>query len=99
VVSPRLKEMVEEAANFGTTLWFTDDNTLHSMLDKLVATGQCTMCYNLVDYLEQIMYIENNGFSDLDSVTQQNLKDLYDHCLRDWEAFKANPLFMVEALH
>jgi hypothetical protein len=98
VVSQPLKEMVEEASGFGTTLWFTEDNALHSMLDKLIATGECTMCYNLIDYLEQIIYIKDNGFSELDVDTQNALKTLYENCLADWENFKANPLFMVEEM-
>jgi len=98
VVSQPLKEVVEEAAGFGTTLWFTDDNTLHSVLDKLIATGQCTMCYNLIDYLEQVIYVENNGFSGLGMDTQNALKALYENCLKDWKKFNANPLFMVEEM-
>lgn len=99
VVSQPLQKMIEEAASFGTTLWFTEDNALHSMLDKLVATGQCTMCYNLIDYLEQILYVDGNGFNELSIDTQNALKELYENCLKDWEKFNANPLFMVEEMH
>jgi hypothetical protein len=57
------------------------------------------MCYNLIDYLEQMIYTEGNGFSELGIDAQTELKGLYERCLQDWEEFKAKPLFMVEALH
>ncbi len=98
VVGLKIKAVVEEASNFGTTLWFTEDNQLHNMLDKLVATGQFTMCYNMLDYLEQIMFVENNGFEELDQDTKKNLKNLYDDCIRDWEMFKKDPELLIKEM-
>lgn len=91
-VGPKIKAVAEEASSFGTTLWFTDDNQLQNMLDKLVATGQFTMCYNLLDYLEQLLFVKNNGFDTLDSNIQTELKQLYNTILKDWEQFKQDPM-------
>lgn len=92
VVGPSIKAVIEEASNFGTTLWFTEDHQLQNMLDKLVASGQFTMCYNLLDYLEQLLFVKNNGFEKLEAGIQVALKDLYEEVVRDWERFKANPM-------
>lgn len=95
VVGRNIKMVAEEAAGFGTTLWFSDDDQLHNMLDKLIATGQFTMCYNMVDYLEQIIFGEDNGFGALDTQTQGDLKKLYEDCLADWKLFKEKPMVLV----
>lgn len=98
VVGPKIKSVAEEASGFGTTLWFTEENQLHNMLDKLVATGQFTMCYNMLDYLEQIIFVEDNGFNELPVDTRENLEKLYDECLRDWNLFKDDPMFLVKEM-
>lgn len=92
VVGPEIQKLVEEASNFGTTLWFTDDNQLDNMLDKLLATGRVTMCYNLLDYLEQLLFVEDNGFELLDKSTQEALTQTYYECLKDWNYFKKMPV-------
>lgn len=91
-VGPKIKAVVDEASSFGTTLWFTDENQLQNILDKLVATGKFTMCYNLLDYLEQLLFVENNGFDELEPQTQSELKQLYETVLKDWQQFKENPM-------
>lgn len=96
VVGDKIKAVAEEASSFGTTLWFTEDDQLANMLNKLVATGEFTMCYNLLDYLEQLLFTKNNGFDKLPATTQNDLTMLYKHCSKDWERFKENPMFMVE---
>lgn len=96
LVGSKIKAIAEEASCFGTTLWFTDDDQLHDMLNKLVATGQFTMCYNMIDYLEQILFITDNGFEKLDSETQRELRELYTACQKDWDLFKSNPMFMLK---
>ncbi|NBP67426.1 MAG: patatin-like phospholipase family protein [Cytophagia bacterium] len=92
VVGSKIKAVAQEASSFGTTLWFTEDHQLQNMLDKLVATGQFTMCYNLLDYLEQILFVKNNGFEALEKQTQKELHELYETIVQDWKAFKEDPM-------
>lgn len=98
VVGGKIKAVADEAASFGTTLWFTEDQQLSNMLDKLLATGEFTMCYNLIDYLEQILFVPDNGFEVLDGETQFALKTLYHDCIKDWNRFKENPMFLVSEM-
>jgi len=96
VIGPELKKITEEAASFGTTLWFTDQDVVSDMLDKLIITGQATMCYNLVEYLEQLMYTTDNGFAALPAEQQQAIQATYEQCKSDWSRFKTNPDFMLK---
>ncbi|WP_109610581.1 patatin-like phospholipase family protein [Mucilaginibacter oryzae] len=96
VIGPALKKVTEEAAGFGTTLWFTDQDVVSDMLDKLLITGQATMCYNLVEYLEQLIYTTNNGFAALPEAQQQAIQQTYEQAKADWATFKATPGFMLQ---
>lgn len=42
------------AASMGTTLWFTSKDKAAGKPQALLAAGQYTMCFNLLDYLERI---------------------------------------------
>ncbi|HEX2536605.1 MAG TPA: patatin-like phospholipase family protein [Chitinophagaceae bacterium] len=98
VVGEKIKNITEEAASFGTTLWFTEDEQLNKMLDKLVATGNCTMCYNLLAYLEGLTTEADNGFTDLPAGVQAGLLDLHDRCRADWLRFRQDPMFLCAAM-
>jgi predicted acylesterase/phospholipase RssA len=98
VVGVKIKEVAESAASFGTTLWFTDKDNLQHMLDHLLASGQFTMCYNLLHYLETLIFEEGNGFAALPAGVQQNLMTCYDQCKADWLHFKEKPMWMVEEM-
>jgi predicted acylesterase/phospholipase RssA len=97
VVGPKIKEVAETAASFGTTLWFTEGDVLQSMLNSLVATGQFTMCYNLIDYIESLKADPKSGYQDLDPVSEAKvlLDDLHRNCLDDWDRFKKDPFFLM----
>ncbi len=98
VVGLNIQKIAEEAAGFGTTLWFTGQDELDDKLDKLIATGQFTLCHNILEYLEDLMYAGDNGFSQLDEQTQSALRELHDQCSADWAIFKQTPLFLVNSL-
>ena len=90
VPSPAMQEISDQAASMGTTLWFTDEEKKAEMPQALLACGQYTMCFNLLDYIEKI---EKN---------QTNLTaahDLIKYCkpqlLEAWNKFKDNPCWMV----
>ena len=94
VVGSKIKEVSESASSFGTTLWFTDNEVLDKMLDKLLATGQFTMCYNMLAYLETMIYDDDNGFKQLDIAVQKDIKALYQQSKDDWFKFKEDPMFL-----
>lgn len=95
IIGTNIKTIIEEASSFGTTLWFTKDEQLGNMLNKLVASGQFTMCYNMLEYLEILIYDEDSGFDALDDPTKTAVRSLYEQCKGDWFRFKQEPMFMV----
>jgi predicted acylesterase/phospholipase RssA len=98
-VGREISKVVEEASGFGTTLWFTDKEKTDGMLNKLVATGQMTMCYNLIKYIEKIKYEKDNMFSALQPEVRKELDEMLRLCERDWLQFKENPFIMTNKLN
>jgi predicted acylesterase/phospholipase RssA len=103
-IGANIQQVVEKAAGFGTTLWFTDQEKLDNMLRLLVITGQLTMCYNLKMYLQELTEPakdpkKDNGFSSLPAAVQEQLLLTLDSCKLDWENFKANPSFLFDLLN
>ncbi|WP_461791640.1 patatin-like phospholipase family protein [Pedobacter sp.] len=102
-IGDKIKKIVETAAGFGTTLWFTDEEKLEKMLEMLVITGQVTMCYNIKAYLEELTAPkkqgrEPNGFQDLPPATQHALLTTLATCQQHWNEFRANPDFLSTQL-
>lgn len=78
------------AASMGTTLWFTSKDKAAGKPQALLAAGQYTMCFNLLDYLERI------------DKKPTNLTDghrLIIACkpqlLAAWQKFQQDPQWMV----
>ncbi len=78
------------AASMGTTLWFTEEDKKAGMPQAILACGQYTMCFNLLDYLE---LIENNT-ANLTS-GHELLKACKPQLLAAWEKFQHDPTWMV----
>ena len=78
------------ASSMGTTLWFTNEDKAAGMPQAILACGQYTMCYNLLDYIEKIEKTSANltGAHDL-------IKACKPQLLEAWEKFQANPQWMV----
>lgn len=94
-IGKNIQAVAETAADFGTTLWFTAEDELSNTLDKLIATGQFTMCYNLIVYLEALIFGEDNGFATLPAATQAGLRALLEQCRTHWSVFKEKPFSML----
>jgi predicted acylesterase/phospholipase RssA len=98
-IGPAIQAVVEEAAAFGTTLWFTEQEKLNNVLKKLVATGQITLCYNLILYLEQLKSVQNQQQdANLDPLVPENIDGLYVQCIADWAMFRKDPLYLVKIM-
>jgi len=99
-VSKELMAVAENAKSMGTTLWFTpdeinDDKT--SKLNALIAAGQFTACYNLLEYIEKILWSKEHESEYMAYTSQQQarIKALYDKMMEDWKKFNAEPGWMV----
>jgi hypothetical protein len=82
--SKDLMQTAQQAREMGTTLWFDENNM--DKRDKIIATGQFTMCFNLLIYLLEIESVMK---------LSESLKALKIDLLKDWEQFNENPMWMV----
>ncbi len=99
MLGDRIPEVADQARQFGTTLWFTPKDEMADTLKKLVATGQFTMCYNLIYYINLIRHDDNreeSGYATLPAEQQAAVEELHQALMKDWEAFKADPYLMYE---
>ncbi len=94
-----IMKTAEKACCMGTTLWFTPKELAgeKNMLDTLIATGQFTICFNLLEYIEK--YLKNEEYkSDYEKYsaeTKQEIDLLHKNLLIDWAKFKKNPYWLL----
>lgn len=82
----RLQAAALVASETPTTLWW-DETDLHvQRQDNLIACGQFTTCYNLMDY---ILKLKESG------ITSEQLDSLYKQLETDWKKFDEDPVFLV----
>lgn len=95
----KIQDIALKAYSMGTTLWFTADQLdnknefKHNMLDCLIACGQFTICFNLIEYIEKKLWdnsFENNFTKD------KEIALLHNQLVEDWAKFNNNPFWMVE---
>ena len=92
-----------KALTKGTTLWFTEDELKgeDKMSDCIIACGQFTMCFNLLEYYEK--FLKNPKYAKDYEKYNPDLKfaldELQDQLLRDWRKFKNDPYWMVKEMH
>ncbi len=91
-----LGSIVDKAAVFGTTLWFTPKDQVNNILDKLIITGQASTCFSILTYLIELIHTPNNGFQKLPKNKREVLIHLKEKCLADWNQFKKHPDFLTK---
>ncbi|MBN9284776.1 MULTISPECIES: patatin-like phospholipase family protein [unclassified Flavobacterium] len=85
--SPKMIAVAEKARTMSTTLWFDKKHQAEKRKECIIATGQFTTCYNLLHYIKEM---------DITLKTDAVLQ-LERTLLQDYEAFKENPFWLMEA--
>ena len=91
--SAAIHENTIKAASMGTTLWFTSAHKQAGMPQALMATGQYTMCFNLLDYIYKIEKSPEN--------LNENHKLIIgckDQLMQAWNKFQEDPHWMVKSM-
>lgn len=92
IPSDSIQTVANIASKMKTTLWFSEEElTHHGMLDSLIACGQFTTCWNLIEYIEKI---EKNKVNINSSHLE--LKENKDILLEHWDRFKKDPFWMLD---
>ncbi|MDH6306595.1 putative acylesterase/phospholipase RssA [Parabacteroides sp. PF5-5] len=86
--SEKIQQNSVKAASMGTTLWFTPEEIASGMPDAIIAAGEYTVCFNLLQYIEVIKKDPRNttGQHQVILACEAQLK-------ADWEKFQDNPLW------
>jgi hypothetical protein len=89
--SATIRETAALAASMGTTLWFTPDEIeKDNMINVLIACGQFTSCWNLLEYIKNTKDASTNL-----TVHHKDIFSLEQQLRLDWEAFKKDPYWMM----
>ena len=88
--SDAMQENSATAAAMGTTLWFTKEDFDNKVPQALMAAGQYTICFNLIDYIDKIQKDPTNL-----SPAHQAIIALRPKLMEAWDKFKENPQWML----
>ncbi|QHI35174.1 hypothetical protein IMCC3317_05200 [Kordia antarctica] len=93
--STLLKNVGLTASETPTTLWWDKTDIAKDRMDTLIACGQFTTCYKLMDYILKLKKNKKVELSEEDTIA---VDALYTALESDWKQFNENPMFHVEAL-
>ncbi len=82
--SKEMQAITQAAADMPTTLWFDDP----SDLQRLIACGEYSICYNLIDYILR-------HYKQQKSRYPSQIRDLFDRLVEDWKKFEEDPMMMA----
>lgn len=74
----------------GTTLWFTPEEKEQGIPDALIAAGQYTICWNLLEYIDNIKKNPKNL-----NESHKTILACEPQLRSDWKRFKKEPLFKL----
>ena len=90
IIGTEMLKITTQAAEMGTTLWFTDTQKKNKSLDYLIISGQFTCCHNLLIYTTRLLQNEQQmrGYT---AEVRDELKKLQERLYNDWKIMKENP--------
>ncbi len=91
--SPAIGETSALAASMPTTLWFKEGEEGSRMLDAVLACGQYTVCWNLLEYIQKLKKDASNTNKE-----HQRLVACETQIKEDWLHFCKDPYWMVREL-
>ena len=105
--SQLLQDVALTATQMPTTLWWSEEDVKVNRMNKLIACGQFTVCYNLLKYIIDLQKdVEDRSEIDdmfgnlakerIEELPFPELIPLEEHLRKLWSKFNENPLWMVE---
>lgn len=89
--SEKIQENSIKASAMGTTLWFTKEDKEAGMPEALIAAGQYTICWNLLEYIEKIKMDKTNI-----NEHHQLILNCENQLREDWEKFQKEPQYKIK---
>lgn len=91
IPSENIQLTAKKAASMGTTLWFSkEEMEKENMLNAIIATGQFNICWNLLEYIENL----KKDFLNTTAGHMELIK-CEKQLLEDWTKFQSDPLWLV----
>ncbi len=99
----RAQQIVAQAAfEMPTTLWFDAKSQEEETLAALIACGQYTTCYNLLEYIYRLKNtVSKSGstyYQQLTKSYQEKIDFIEKQLLQHWHQFRADPFFLYNQL-
>jgi hypothetical protein len=91
--SQNLKSVCLTASETPTTLWWDKTDAAKNRMETLIACGEITVCYELMDYILKLKADDDNQVEDFTEIDK-----LYKLLETDWKSFNEKPLWLVERL-
>ena len=91
--SQNLESVCLTASETPTTLWWDKTDITKNRMETLIACGQFTVCYELMDYILKLKADENNQVEDFTEIDI-----LYKALEADWISFNQKPLWLLDTL-
>lgn len=102
--SNKIIQVAEKARLVATTLWFDEHSRGNDEKAAVVATGQFTLCYNLIKHLIKVRERALLVPSVTEPVQNDSSKQVFDQdttlllemLLKDWERFNEDPFWLYK---
>lgn len=91
--SKNLESVCLTASETPTTLWWDKTDIAKNRMETLIACGQFTICYQLMDYILKLKADNKNQITDF-----AEIDNLYKTLEDDWISFNKKPLWLVDTL-
>lgn len=91
--SENLESICLTASETSTTLWWDKTDVDKNRMETLIACGQFTVCYELMDYILNLKADNDNQIGDFSEIDI-----LYKTLEADWKSFNNKPLWLVDTL-
>lgn len=85
--SRRIRQNSDKANRMKTTLWFTEEEVRTGMPEAILACGQYTICWNLLQHIDRLEGVPEDQRSD----GQKELIGIKSILKGDWIRFNKNP--------
>jgi hypothetical protein len=96
--SKSIQIIAQAAFEMATTLWFDTTNQKNETLAALIACGQFTTCYNLLEYVYRLKTTKNKSGDTYYSILAPAYQEKIDHLERklskDYVAFQEDPFWL-----
>lgn len=101
VPSPDMQTIAEYSMHMPTTLWFSKDGSTKKMQAAIIACGQFTTCFNLLDYIEKLKKSFDKKpciYSTLSEDQKKIVDEMQVLLEKDFLLFQTNPFWLYNKL-